>query len=893
MRGWIPFGVVALATVSAAVPPPCPSTPATVTVFAQNLSAGSVDVTLDGNLVADAATCSGPGAVAYPTAPDPPPTLHCEGTGLVRCGEIVGLRPGAWVHRLHVTVSSTDPLPASVQEQAQRLVVIGGAATSNPLVWTIYPRTFVVANTNADASAGSLRVQLKAAADYTAANGVPALVTFSPAAFPGTIAFSDADPCALDPSHPPAAAICFGGSHVVIDGLDANAKPGSVIWSVGTNDLSVLRLYGSDDVVRGIVFDGTTDPDLPGRMQQQDTVALTGVTGTGPFARRDRVEQSIVRGPSFGDALSVDRGAGQPDCPPGPCTPAPCPCTAGDDVVADSELTRAADRGMKVDDGVATLASSCIHDNHDGGVQSTLGGDLTMSENVVQSNLPGTKNGGLTTLGTGAKTSSLSSQGDVVRFNGARGVSVTDNAVGWLADDYVANNDLRGSVVDTKLDVPNDMGVDLVPEAHFHGVAHVCNGDPTNPTTHGAIAFSASCTQCTDPVACICTTDAACATPGYCADTPADTCTPVTCWHRPPTVAYGEAGHPGLNAFTSNQVDNFRVEGVTATIPAEGSQWEHCPMGPPCDVTLDISPPDAGVDVGTLTDPRDTSGLHVRGVSPSRPRKGDIVRVYLDGGVFDAINGNPTPNHCDDTLPACSTDGDCTTGPCNVSTGLCACGLETTGQEVQKRNSQTGASRLRLLAPNGVTVLQTLFPDAVTPTMVAFTMPVDCFAPLGLQVQKKNPASGSYLPPDLKIPLCDPAGCVGTLAGVACDDGNAATTGDHCDGDGWCVGDPASTTTTTAPSSTTTSSTAGPSSTTVTTSTSTTTSTSPSACNPCAPLACDVELCTRPALRRRAERLSGLICDAIATGRKPKARWKRRLTKVLKRCGVPPEAESR
>jgi hypothetical protein len=957
VRAWLLLAVLTLVTASAFAQP-CPDTSATLTVFVQNLTADSVHITLDGNLVAETATCLGPGATSYPTPPDPPLTLHCEGTGLVRCGEITGLRPGAWVHRLHVTVPSTDPtLLDSVQEEAQRLVLVGGdSGVSNPLVWTIYRHTFVVSNTNPDESDGSLRRQLKDAAAYTASHGVPALITFSSPPFPGTINLLDADPCTLDPSTPPPAAICFGGSDVVVDGLDANAKPGSVVWSVGTSDLSVLRVYGSRNVFRGITFDGTTDPNLPSTKQQHDTVALTGVRTTGPFARRNRVEQSIILGPTYGDGLSVDRGAGQPECPTGPCDPASCSCIAGDNLVIDSELTRAADRGMKVDgdlDGaVATLANSCVHDNGDGGIQSTLGGQLSLIENVVQRNLPGTKNGGLTVLGTKADTSTLSSQGDIVRFNGARGASVTDNAKGWLTDDYIANNRIRGSVVDTKIDVPDDMGMEFVPNAHFHGTALVCNGDPGVTDIHGAITYTASCTQCTDTDTCTCTTDSACAAFSLCAATPTDPCTPVTCYHQPPKVTYGAVGDPGLNAFTANRADNFRVEGITTTIPASGNQWEHCASGPPCDVTADISPSDAPVDASDLSDPRAIDNLHVRSVSPARPRKGDIVRVYLDGGFFDAINGNPAPNHCDDSLPLCTTDADCTTGPCTIgpsaASGTCPCGVDTANQEVRKRNMQTGANRIRLLASDG-TLLQTLYPDAVTPTMLAFTMPWDCFEPLGLLAEKKDPVTGSYGPkPQIPTSLCDPAGCVGTPAGVACDDGDASTTADQCDGAGHCVGDLVSTTTSTAPptstsssSSTTTvtntststavpttttiaattttmpvststspptttppsstssttimttttqvvvtTSTSFPSTTTPAISTSTTTSTLPEVCNPCAPLACDISLCARPKLHKKAERLANLICHAIDMGRKPKPRWQHRLTSLLRRCGV-------
>ena len=57
---------------------------------------------------------------------------------------------------------------------------------------------------------------------------------------------------------------------------------------------------------------------------------------------------------------------------------------------------------------------------------------------------------------------------------------------------------------------------------------------------------------------------------------------------------------------------------------------------------------------------------------------------------------------------------------------------------VQAINLKTSATRLRILAPDG-TILRTLFHDAVTPTMIAFLMPFDCFADLTLEVAKHDP----------------------------------------------------------------------------------------------------------------------------------------------------------
>src|SRR5713101_711439 len=177
---WVPIACAAVclghARPGRATPPACP-TLATAVVFADNRSAEpALQLAVDGDLLDSTATCDGDGSTTYHA------TLTCEGTGLVRCGTIPGLRAGAWVNRVTVTVTGSDP-----QQQSLGAVFLASdghtpaVAVSNVVVWTVYPRTFAVpAATEAD-----LRATVAAAAAYTDANPGPALVTFSRAAFPG------------------------------------------------------------------------------------------------------------------------------------------------------------------------------------------------------------------------------------------------------------------------------------------------------------------------------------------------------------------------------------------------------------------------------------------------------------------------------------------------------------------------------------------------------------------------------------------------------------------------------------------------------------------------------------------------------------------------------------
>jgi len=714
----------------AAAQPTCPA-PAAVDVFVNNESADpSVTVAVSGSLVASAATCAGGGNTTY-TA-----TLACTGAGVVRCGTIPNLRPGAWVNHLQVTVAGSG-----AQVQTRRAVFTGGGA-ENFFVWTIYPRTFVVAAANEQ----SLRDALAAATAFTATNaGQAALVTF---AVGGTFDLPK-DPTCVDGSacdpHECHAALCFTGSRVVVDALDATASPGAVALAVGTRALSVLRIYGEANVFRGLVFRGSQN--------SAPTVQMDTIDMTGAGARANHLEQSVVVGPTMGDAIGLDAAAG----------------ADGDDanVVDGCEVSGARDKGIKVTFGAHLVVErSCIHDNRNGGVQSTLGGHVTAIENVIQHNVPGSGNGLYARGNNPDEPTTLSTSANIVRFAGGRGLSVTDNAVATFGDDYVADNGFVGTRVET-----TETGT-AGPKADFHGVAFVCNhagnvsgtclpqgDDDSTPCIPGN---DADC--CDSPTGC-CVEDPNCAAPLRCgASSPSHGFGGVLAQvdGKPgPAVSFGKAT-PGRNAFAWNREAgvgaNFFLNIPFLTVPAVGNQWEHCGTGTTCDAasvtTLDVRvATGAKLSLGTSPGPRANAPVVTR-VSPVRPRQGELVRVFGDN--FNAVDGTTCAA---ETAPAdpCSAD--------NVA--------------VADKNKASNANRVRLFDTAKQQVSQNLYPDAVTPTMLAFRMPFDCYAPLVLEVAKRDPLG---FRPTATIDLCDRAGCAGQPAGVACDDGDPCTTDDRCTG---------------------------------------------------------------------------------------------------------------
>jgi hypothetical protein len=695
-------------------PPTCPKA-AALAVFATNLSAdGTVSVAVSGELLNPSDACTGPGNLTQPEIP-----LTCAGSGPapLLCGRLTNLRPGAWAFRVRVQVSSS-----AVQEQAQQLVLVGGDApnVSNVVAWTIYPATYVVATADRMAIVDAL----DAAAAYTATHPGPALVTFSRTTFPpgaGDAHAIDLFPggCAPNTCVQPDedAGLCLMGDRIVVDALDANGAPGAVVLSVGTCRSRLLRLYGHDDVLRGLAFRGSqfsyADP-VPPDCLQADTVDVVGAA-----ALRNRIERCVVDGPTCGDAVAVEQDAGRPDAN-----------GSADIAIVDSTLRGAEDRGLKVSTrAYATLATTCVADNGGGGVQATQGGHVTAVHNLVQRNL-GTKNG-VTARGNGTESTTLATDGNVVRLNGGRGVTVTDAAIATFTNDVVSDNETAGSRVETSEPGPG-------PQATFSGVAFVCNQLQV-PGRAAPDGFGAVSGYDADPAS----TCSSCAS-GTCADPGCQT----------PDVSYGRGPAPGHNAFTHNAATpagaNFHDAAPGSTVTAVGNQWDHEPdpiaagdVITAAGATVTVAP----VETAQGGDPT------LRDPSPRRPRRDELVRVY--GTHFDAIDG-----------AACANAG---------SLPTLADGCDPQNCPVATVNGSMFGNRVRLRL-GGTTYHPEVY--AVSPTMLTFRMPVDCVAGATLWINT-GPADDVDGP---KIDFCDPSGCLGQPAGTPCDDGDPCTTGDHCGG---------------------------------------------------------------------------------------------------------------
>jgi hypothetical protein len=703
---------------------------------------------VDGELEDETATCASGDMAKYPPSP-----VRCD-AGSTCSLTIASLRPGTWIHRLKVQVQGEDWASDPQQQSQRRVIAAAPSGTPVNLVhWIVYPRTFM-----SPVKGGELRDRLDRAAAFLAnGSAAGALVTFDWSDFPGAcqpqpISFGKGRTCPTTACGAADAAYCWTGSGLVLDALDSNAEPGGIVLSEadpGNDDL--IRISGHGNVIRGI--------DLMGNQhatQQADVIAFDGA------ASGNRVEDVLVEGAAQGDGVSAQ-------------------CNSHDNLVLRASVRQANDKGVKVTDGARLLvADSCISDNANGGIQSTRGGGVTAWRNLVQLNLPGAdaddaaQNGiwarGWPLLGaTGIKTpSSVRTDANLVRFNGAQGLAATDDAVARFQNDYVAHNQYAGARVLTT--APCDA---VGPDARFDGVAFVCNAATTpdgGPQLSGACSVShlpcrIGSLTCPSGETCRGTApkglglgigfgsgefgccDRACsAPPSTCHE--CGTCTGAC---LPPVAALGA----GRNAFIAQPVivaakagQLIADPGVPA-VPASGNFWDGCTTGActPDHVSgLVATAPVATIDAA--------SPPRIDALWPHRPARGDLVRIWGTGfDVFDSP-GAPGCAIADPPADVCDPSNDTTTG--------------------------TNTVWLQL---SGMTMPAAIV--AVTPTMLAFRMPVDCFdADGGLIVTRGTASSDAW-------PLCGiPPDCLGAPDDTPCEPDGLPCTIDVCRA-GACVHDPA------------------------------------------------------------------------------------------------------
>ncbi len=516
-------------------------------------------------------------------------SLQVECDGQAPCSFAVEkLAPGLWIHRIFVTAGGSLG-----QVQAQRGLLLDGSAGTQEVPWSLFRSVATVLTTDDDPECqGCLRQALHLAPGAEK----PMLIGFN-ASVAGTITLSDQLPE-------------LSSSNVTIDALDFDGRPHRRTIDVNGLSRAALRITGSDNHVLGLRITNVGG--------DSDMLLVDGAN-----ANRNLIESVQI----VGRAIRICERLGEVGClvdnrcsipnrlaPRGDC---------GDDGVAvrddagiqgpnrltDIDVSGAFDKGVKISEGaVAQLERSWIHENSDGGIQATLGGALTAIENRSEGNRGTLGANGLAANGPRLDREDpalLTTQGNLLRDNALRGLSIRSLSLATIRDDFVCGNGTLGTDV--------GFGLAMLDAAGFSAHANVRGSAFVHNLDGGVLTMGAS------------------------------------------TANLGNVDSPGHNAIGFNGADTtlegptgIRTSGPTA-LSAVGNQWEQCGPTFECSeiavLVGAVFAPEAGVEiVPALATPQMRAPV-IREIRPTYAAAGELVWIY--GENFDAIGAAAQNPACD------------------------------------------------------------------------------------------------------------------------------------------------------------------------------------------------------------------------------------------------------
>jgi hypothetical protein len=279
----------------------------------------------------------------------------------------------------------------------------------------------------------------------------------------------------------------------------------------------------------------------------------------------------------------------------------------GENVVRNCDASGGFDKGIKVSNAAVARIEHCrIHDNADGGLQATLGGQLVAIENLVENNQGTNSANGLAANGPDMglpPAALLVTRGNVTRFNALRGISIRSQSLALLDADYVCGNGTAGRGIGFGVAVQDAAGLSAT--ASMQGLAVVHNVDG------GFVVTDQS------------------------------------------TADLGGGASAGWNAFafngTGGAVEPVNVRNQTSAIlTAVNNQWEGCGGGWVCDVAA-VRSSDVSASAGPVVVPRaqaarERHAVRIDSISPPAAAEGELLRIY--GRGFDAIRGNGPDGDC-------------------------------------------------------------------------------------------------------------------------------------------------------------------------------------------------------------------------------------------------------
>lgn len=608
---------------------PCPAGGASLRVNVDNRSGATSTVQMKGSRAGGTCNESGLGLqLVYDSTP-----ISCI-SGQTDCFTVSNLAPGIWRNQIIVTT------PNLGQHQYIETIVVGAdpAGFANVVNWKVFKSVLTVDRTDdiqtaACPSGGTATCTLRNAMAAGATANAPLLVQFDSTVFPLSNTAVN-----IDPGYPGNPALTLDGNGMMVDGRDALGEPSLWIPTTGkprTSYNRIVNLPGTanpiifknqDAVIAGLEIKRTLNP---GQNQPDDVVIFEGTTTV--------TNNNVVMN------CKIDGGAG------GLTSPATGKDGVGSQHKAGSswaksnkvrmcEITGAQDKGIKSTlESYVTAEDNWIHHNLDVGIQATLSGRVEANHNLVENN---GRNAAGTEVSTSAQgiaangqadetptiAAELKTDGNIIRNNLTRGISVREKSIATIKNDYVCGTKKSGT------------------SGGQNGIAILGSGNAASANVRGSTVVYNGGNGAT--VNNISTGD----------------------------FGTNDLSDPGNNAFVKNATvitaaHNFDDSSTQTNIPAVFNQWEHCgTVSSGCNnaniASLDIS----GTISFTPTQfQRSTATFQIDSFVPKKVAlQDDFVRIV--GRGFNAIEGHPGGGDCTTTPAANNT---CGSAPNYTPTGTC------------------------------------------------------------------------------------------------------------------------------------------------------------------------------------------------------------------------------
>lgn len=608
--GLLAAGLV-IPLVAFATLPTCPLGGATLTIAVDNQTGVAQSVTLSGTMLTG--SCSG-GTSSFSQ------TVTCA-PGLTNCLTTAGLRSGIWKHQISV----------GAQKQYKKSVIIAADsnAIANTISWVAFGNVLTVDRTDDVASnpapqcpspPGSRTCTLRKAIATAPTLAAPVLVRFDSTVFPASIITTVQLTQLSD--------LSIAADDMVIDGTDANGNP----TFRGDPYRRVVKLPSGSSFIftnnrASLIGLSIQRPALSAGAQPRDIIVFDG---TGGQAQQNRVVNCKIDGGAGAlttkltaqDCIEGYNGAGVD--------------WASANVVQNAEVTRCPDKAVKATlSAYVKVQDSWVHHNIGGGIQATMGGNIEADRNVIENSGYNAKTlvfpeaNGLAANGAYAGTpdigSVLQTDGNIIRNNAMRGISVQELSAATLTNDLTCGAKNSGTGGQNGIAIFNSSA--STASALVRGVAAVYNG------RNGATVVNQS------------------------------------------VADFGRASpDDGNNAFTQNATKstlgghNFDNSSSEPNMQASGNQWQHCYADPAhpgatCDgnAGLDIS----GVDSAPRQPYRAAATevpVQIASFFPTKAKSGDLVRIV--GAGFNAVDGYPAGGNCTTTIQKSNSCGTPIRGTC-------------------------------------------------------------------------------------------------------------------------------------------------------------------------------------------------------------------------------------